>query len=521
MMIVMVGLLTAWGASAYYRCSDAEVRRYLALATGLMVGWMILVLVKYATHNPVVSEYAWYLFYVPMLFLPLLSLFGVVRSAALDQLPHTRILERISVAISSVLLILVLTNQVHAGMFRFERTGQTAVSDYSYGPLYWVVVAWIFLVFLAAGVVLAGVAHRGLRSGIYLLGGVLIVGLTFSALYILRVPVAYTTNMSLVYVLLFTVATEISLRLGLLPSLSWSSAAFRALPLDLRVISDGGEDVLRTGDRAPLPKHELRALMAGETRGDFTHQTFSVPGGVGLLSTDVRTLHMQTAALQAKQATLRSQNALLERDHAIQSRLAALRYERQFLEDVENGLSHTAQTISALLSSLECLSTSDTKGRTLILEKVRLAVSYSKARGRLVLAEHEAGVLDPQNFDLLIAQSVSDLRAAGIESALMNDLRTGISTRLAGVLYDCLFDFAIATLDCTNPVLLVHLSNRNPNGEVELRVAHGCDSSELMKYEAREATIRSITDQGGSYSVEGELGELTLIVKIPSLRPVS
>lgn len=531
MMIIMVGLLTAWGASAYYRCSDSEVRRYLAIATALMVGWMILVLVKYSSPHPAVSEYAWYLFYVPMLFLPLLSLFGVLRSAALDQMPHAGLLRGVAVGISSVLLVLVLTNQVHGWAFRFDRDGQSAVSDYSYGPLYWAVAAWILLVFLATAAVLVGVARRGLRAAIYVLVGVFVIAAAFSVLYVQRVEVAFTSNMSLVYVLLFTAATEISLQLGVLPSLSWSQATFRALPLDVRVISDGGEDVLRTDQRPALTKQEIRAILSGKGKGegdgaggcggegegdgDVTRQTFPVPGGVGLLSTDVRTLRMQTRALREKQSVLRSQNALLERDHQIQSRLAALRYERQFLVDVENRISHAAQAIGALLSSLEQLPASDAVGRTVILEKVRLLISYSKARGRLVLAEHEDGILDPHHFNLLVSQSVSDLRAAGIQSALVNDLRAGISTRVAGALYDCLFDFALATIDCLNPVLLVHMSDQDTEGQVELRVAHACDSTDPMDYRAREATVRSITDQGGKYRVEGDLGERTLIVRMP------
>lgn len=64
------------GASAVYRCLDRKVRRYLTTAAILMVVWMIIVLIKCPADNLVVVEVAWYLFYVPMLFLPLLVLRG-------------------------------------------------------------------------------------------------------------------------------------------------------------------------------------------------------------------------------------------------------------------------------------------------------------------------------------------------------------------------------------------------------------------------------------------------------------
>lgn len=518
MMILLIGLLPLWGASAYFRCSDAVVRRYLVGATTLMLGWMILVLVKYSTDFPLLTEYGWYLFYVPMIFLPLLSMLGVWRTAGFDARAEVKRLEVAVGGVSIALALVVLTNGIHKNVFRFERGAPDFSSNYTYGPLYFVVMGWILTLFLMAGAVLLMVARRGLHQAIFLLTLVVLFGVLFGVLYVQRVQAVFASNISLVFVILFTVITEISLQLGLLPSLSWSSETFRALPLDLRLVSNANEDVIRTGDRPPLSSAQVTQIFWGEgadpAESDLTYRVFPVAGGHGVLATDVSVLRVQARELQDKQVVLRSKNLLLERDHEIQSRLATLRYEAQFLEDVESGLESTSEQIQQLLEALSEVTAGEERAR--ILERVRLLVSYSKARGRLVLAEHEGGLLTSEHLELLVAQSASDLRAAGIECALMHDLNAGVSTRVAALLYDCLFDFALASLDCVSPVVLIHLSDQSHDDSVELRVAHGCDSAQVMDYKIREGTDNLIRRLRGTFTVEGGPGALTLKIKVPA-----
>ena len=442
-MILMVPLFTGWGAFAFYRCSDRIVRRYLAIADALMVCWMVLVLVRYLAWNLAFTEFAWYSAYVPMIFLPLLTLCGVVRSAAFDRLPVVRRCEKIAVGVSALLLGVVATNGWHGWVFRPDPDGQHFPTSYLYGPLYWVVVGWIVLLFVLAGCVLFLSARRQLHRAIFLLVFVIVFGFIIGVLYVQRVEVVFSTNISLVYALLFIVATELSLQLGLLPSLSWSRAAFTSLPLDLRVVSTDGDDVARTGHRPPLSRDEIVAMWetlssfsdsASTVLGrDVAYEVFTVPGGYGLLTTDVTMVRRQKAILEEKQATLRRQNALLERDREIRTRLGVLQHERQFLEEVESGLKTTAEEIQALLNSLPSTTETAHHERTAILQRVKMLVSYSKAKGRLVLAEHESPFLAPETLELLVAQSAADFRSIGVDCALAVDLHRDIPTRLAAL----------------------------------------------------------------------------------------
>ena len=517
LMIVMVAAFTGWGASAFFRCSDRIVRRYLAIATALMVGWMVMILVKYLADSPIFIELAWYSYYLPMIFLPLLALFGVVRSAALDRLARVRSAEKAAVGASCVLFVLVMTNSLHRWVIRPDPAAADFTVSYSYAPLYWVIVAWILVLLLLAGCVLLVSARRQLHKAIYFLLGLLVMGVALGFLYVQRVQTVFSTNISLVYALLFVLATEMSLRLGLLPSLSWSRAVFTSLPLDLRVISAAGEDRVRTGARPALAVSEIARVSAiahtGGTAGDVSYQAFDVPGGYGLLTTDVSTVRRQREELEEMQATLRRQNALFERERDIQARLKVLQYERAFLEDVEASLAVTAQEIQRLLASLTGPAQRTPEERAAILEHIKMLVSYSKAKGRLVLAEQEANLLAPDILELLVAQSAADFRSAGMECGVLMELRGEVPARLAALLFDSLFDFTMAARHCPNPAVLIHISDKSC---LELRVAHACDGETRKEYRLPPGLEAAVKECRGTAECESGVGARRLTIRVPA-----
>ena len=532
MMLLLLALLPIWGASAVYRCSDRTVRRYLVAATSLMVFWIILVILKYAATSPKFEEAAWYLMYVPMLFLPLLVLLGVLRSTQLDRHPRANTASAAAVFVSALLVVAVLSNAAHHLAFRPRSGPESFAYDYEYGPLYWVVVAWLFTVFLAAGVALFAFGRRQLRRALFLVSLVGLVALVFGGLYASRHQPVFSTNMSVVYVMLLVVSTELALRLGLLPSLSWSAATLESLPLDLRVLSYDGQEVLRTGQRAPLspreirdiqyrvgpefadPKTTVRLTLAPSTETDPVRRLFRVPGGWGLETWDLSSLHQTRRALRQKQEQLRASNQLLTRDLEIQSHLTELRHERRYLDEVERSLTDTVGKIQAHLAEIATLAPAADGERESALEQVRLLVSHVKIRGNLVLARHGKGTISPGAIELLLSQTASDFRLSGLECASLVRLTDELPAETAEVLVDLLFDFTLSSAACLNPAVLVHLAQSDSC--VEMRLAHTCDSSVRMDYRVPDSLDEALQQRGGAARVEGDADSLTLVVRHPS-----
>ena len=131
--VMCVGLgvaLAVWAPWVRRRCSDVYIARNLGWAAGLLAAWLVLVLVKYETENPLVASLMWYLYYVPMLAVPTLGLFSLVRAAAWDGRSGVRAARRVVVAVDVALVLLVLTNNAHhlAFMFTFDDPAWSATT---------------------------------------------------------------------------------------------------------------------------------------------------------------------------------------------------------------------------------------------------------------------------------------------------------------------------------------------------------------------------------------------------------
>ena len=137
---IYIGMIAVWGVSLHRRILQNQTRRYLTAIAGLMVLWLALRTVKYSIHNVDAARYLWYLYYLPMLLIPTLS---ISVAMALGKPEDYRLPGwlRLLYIPTFVLLALVLTNDIHQLVFRFP-DGLMSDREYSYGIGYYVVAGW-------------------------------------------------------------------------------------------------------------------------------------------------------------------------------------------------------------------------------------------------------------------------------------------------------------------------------------------------------------------------------------------
>ena len=117
---IYVFLFSAWCYSIWMRIVQTQVRRYLLAISVLMVLWILLRSIKFSIDNMDAERWLWYFYYLPMLLIPMLSVF-VSRSLGKGedfQLPRwTKLLYFPTL----LLLLLVLTNESASGTSGSQR----------------------------------------------------------------------------------------------------------------------------------------------------------------------------------------------------------------------------------------------------------------------------------------------------------------------------------------------------------------------------------------------------------------
>lgn len=134
---------------------DKRIRKYLVAVASMVLFWFVLRGAKYFVFGEigVIARHLWYLYYVPMLMIPLLSFLAIL-TIDRKETKGLAVLQFVTVAISVVLIFLILTNDIHQWAFQFPMGIANWDDEYSRGILYYLVWVWDSMLFVACTVVL-------------------------------------------------------------------------------------------------------------------------------------------------------------------------------------------------------------------------------------------------------------------------------------------------------------------------------------------------------------------------------
>ena len=217
--VIYIMLFAAWGISVCRRIIQPQVRRYLTAISALMVFWVTARTLRHLfAETPWALRHLWYLYYLPMLFIPLLALFVALSLGKPDdfRLPKWTALLYIPTA---ALLLLVLTNDLHQLVFRFLEDSVVWMNEYRYGIVYFPVVGWMVLCALTALVIMLVKCRVPNSRKVLVLPFVpVVLSVIYGALYIFQLPWLrlIAGDVTVVFCLLIAAALESCIQCGLI-----------------------------------------------------------------------------------------------------------------------------------------------------------------------------------------------------------------------------------------------------------------------------------------------------------------
>lgn len=125
---------------------ERDTRKYLVSIAGLITLWIVLRGAKYIAfeETEIVARHIWYLYYIPALLIPLLSLFAALSVGERSKTtPRWKV--RLAIAMTLILTALVLSNDLHQLAFRFRPGFALWDTAYQRTPVFYAVYVWIAL----------------------------------------------------------------------------------------------------------------------------------------------------------------------------------------------------------------------------------------------------------------------------------------------------------------------------------------------------------------------------------------
>ena len=140
---IYLGMYCAWVIYLEKHVVHRKTRRCLTAIGCLMVFWFFVRTVKFHIfHDPLGEHICWYLYYIPMILIPVLGLAAAMFLGEKDgEKTGRKIIVLLAFAV--VMIVCVFTNDLHQLVFRFSGRPPFSDRDYSYGILFIEIQGWI------------------------------------------------------------------------------------------------------------------------------------------------------------------------------------------------------------------------------------------------------------------------------------------------------------------------------------------------------------------------------------------
>ena len=297
--LIYIALYIGWGISVSKRIIQVQVRHYLILVSCLMVFWFVIRSTNYFfTADVAIDRYLWYWYYLPMLFIPLFSLFVALSlgKPANAKLSKTTLL---LLYIPTVLCLLsVVTNDFHQLIFSFPEGEVWTNDNMSYAPGYFFVIGWeIFCALAAFAIMLIKCRHSQRKK--YLPFLLLACSIVYALIYVSGAEWMQLIggDIAAAQCLMFTGILESCIQCGLIQTNTGYRAMFEAGYIGAQIVDTDWHIRYASSNAPKLPSDMMRSAESEAAKPDNNTllRSSKIPGGHVLWQEDITDI---TAVLQ-------------------------------------------------------------------------------------------------------------------------------------------------------------------------------------------------------------------------------
>lgn len=451
-----IALFVSWGIWAYSRIIQPVTRRYLLAIAFLMAFWFVVRTLKYnfvsPERYPHVVRYLWYLYYLAILFIPLLAVF-VAMSIGKPEDYHLSKRAALLYIPTTILFLLVITNDLHQLVFTFPKDAAVWTDDeYGYTIVYYFVILWLFVcAFIMFTVMYKRRRVSGRRRLILLPCIPLVVLLTYLILYFSRVKWLrfIAGDMTAVMCLMYAANLELCIQCGFIQANTHYRELFDASAVGAQITDKEYQVLLSSRAAKDVDTQTLRKTQQGPVMLQEGIRLSGAPIRTGYVvwTEDISPLLSVLGELEEVKENLEDSNSILEEEHALRKREAHIMEQDRLYNIIQRD---TAQQISLLDDMIGRVETAESdEERRQLLRKMLVIGAYLKRRSNLVFLADKSAVLDVKELALTIGESMDNLETCGISCGFQMELKEPVSSHQMIAMYDFFEMVVERILDCT------------------------------------------------------------------------
>ena len=439
--LIIASLLLLWGISMIYRIQFKKQKLLITLLVVTIFMWMIIKYVKWLPNIRFLNIYIDYVYYVPALMI--IDLFFILMLETFYENLHIKkIIYIILVTLSLAFVLLVFTNDLHHLFYTNYKfhTGENEKVETvtsSYGPLYYVYLAFVLLIAIAVVLIFAFGSKKQLSFKQFIFPVLLSVVLViYISLYILRIPFIRQwiifKDFSLMCSLFAISILESFLDIGLIQNNGHYQKNFSESFLAMTIYDE---------DNYPLFKSFGSDLIADLNEVKITEKSI---GNYKLkLVEDISAIKKLQNKIIKENDNIKTANKTLAGLIEINKQQASISYRLNLINEIEKSIGKSKEQALNLINSLPDEINPDNSGETRKkLAMIAWLISYMKQKCMVLLEAKEKKNIDYESFEILLNVISIDLASIGF-----NNVGYNYSSK-----DDLSIDFVISVIDLVNKV---------------------------------------------------------------------
>lgn len=413
-------LFSLWGFSIDRRIIQTQALHCLRLTAALMLVWLVLRTLKYEVVTDLtVARYIWYLYYLSLLFIPLL---GVYIALSLGKSDEFRLTGRIGALaiIPSTLFLLVITNDLHQQMFAFSSgvPGEPDNSSYTHGPVYFCCLGWMVICLFFSLILLLKKSRvpcvKKKKIIPFVIGCATVI---YGILYLLGLPAVrrWFGDMNVMFCLLYAAIYESCIRCRMIQSNTGYVELFEATTLAACIADRNGNIVLRSraaDEDMVCPQDGLQIIRSNGIR----ISSAPISGGYAVWQDNVEPLTELRAKLSENKTKIKNNKEKLLEAYLIQKKLNELTEKNRIYDELETKYGKQIVRIGQLLKQCEGAEPVEIQN---LLKRILLLGTYIKRGANLYFLSLEYEFLPQQELRLTVDEAVGTMTVCGTECSVV------------------------------------------------------------------------------------------------------
>ena len=448
--LIYIALYIGWGISVSKRIIQVQVRHYLIAVSGLMVFWFVIRSMKYYFITDIgIARQLWYLYYLPMLFIPLFSLFVAISLGKPENAKLSKTALLLLYIPTVLFLLLVLTNDLHQLVFSFPEGEVWTDKNNGYPFGYYIVRGWEILCAFAALIIMIIKCRLSYRKK-YLPFLLLACSIVYAFIYASGVEWMQLIggDIAAALCLMFTGILESCIQCGLIQTNTGYEELFMVSRLGAQITDPGNTVCLASSNAGGLTDEQRMSAKTHPVLADKTTLIKSKPIRFGhvLWQEDVSELTEAIEQIEENCRDLSERNRIRQENLETKKKILSLQ-EKNRAADVLNR--ETAGQISMIKHLLTQYDTeNDAQKREKLLAGAAVLGVYIKRYGNLLLVSHREETADIRDLSRCFEDSFVNLELLDVKCLCTLPADVILATKdtlriyrtFETILEDCLFD---------------------------------------------------------------------------------